>query len=108
MTDDDVVVVLCTVPTEGGHAERLARSLVETRLAGCVNVLGPVRSIYEWRGSVHDEAELQLVIKTTAGRYAELEAHVRREHPYDVPEILALPVALGSAPYLDWVRAQTR
>ncbi|MBM4357230.1 MAG: divalent-cation tolerance protein CutA [Deltaproteobacteria bacterium] len=108
LNDDDVVVVLCTVPAEGGHAERLARGVVEAKLAACVNVLGPIRSIYEWKGSVAEESELQLVVKTTAERYPALEAHLRREHPYEVPEVLALPVARGAGAYLEWVRAGTR
>jgi len=107
MNDDDALVVLSTVPARDGHAERLARLLVEAGVAACVNVLGPVRSIYRWNGELCDDLEQQLVIKTRVGRYAALEELLRNEHPYDVPEILALPVAAGGASYLAWLRAHT-
>ncbi|MBM4375610.1 MAG: divalent-cation tolerance protein CutA [Deltaproteobacteria bacterium] len=107
MNDDDALVVLSTVPVRDGHAERIARVLVEAGVAACVNVLGPVRSIYRWDGELCDDLEQQLVIKTRASRYAALEELLRREHPYDVPEILALPATLGSASYLSWLRDHT-
>jgi periplasmic divalent cation tolerance protein len=107
VNDDDALVVLSTVPVRDGHAERLARLLVESGVAACVNVLGPVRSIYRWNGELCDDAEHQLVIKTRRGRYAALEELLRREHPYEVPEVLALPVELGGASYLAWLREHT-
>lgn len=106
--EPQVLVVLCTVPVDGGHAERLARSVVSAKLAACVNVVGPIRSIYEWDGAVADEPELQLLIKTTSERFAALEEHLCREHPYEVPEVVALPVTAGSLPYLTWVAGQSR
>jgi periplasmic divalent cation tolerance protein len=103
---DDAIFVLCTVPADGDHAERIARGLCEARLCACVNAL-PVRSIYRWQGAVEDAREQQLFIKTRRARYAELEAWLRANHPYSQPEILALPIALGSAGYLEWLAAET-
>ena len=102
----DVVVVLCTAPDET-TAIRLARAAVEARVAACVNVLGQVRSIYRWQGSVEDDAEVQLLFKTTATRVGALEQLIDSEHPYDVAEFVVLP-ALGSssAAYLTFVREQ--
>ena len=104
----DVVVVLCTAPDEA-TAIRLARAAVEARVAACVNVLGQVRSIYRWQGSVEDDAEVQLLFKTTATRVGALEQLIDREHPYDVAEFVVLP-ALGSssAAYLAFVREQVK
>ncbi len=99
------LVVLCTVPDEP-TAERLARGLVEARLAACVNVLGGVRSFYRWKGTVQDDRELQLVIKTRHARFEALAAWIAREHPYEVPEVLALPVVAGAPSYLQWLDAQ--
>jgi periplasmic divalent cation tolerance protein len=102
---DDVVVVLVTCP-DGESAERIARALVEERLAACVNVGGDVRSIYRWRGKVEDADERLLVVKARADRLGDLTARVVELHPYDVPEVLALPVGGGLAPYLDWIRSE--
>src|SRR5690349_6642533 len=96
---DVPIVVLCTVPNQEVAAE-LARGLVEAKLAACVNVLGPVRSFYAWEGKIQDEQELQLVIKSRGGLFRELEHWIRAKHPYQVPEILALPIEAGSQPYL--------
>ncbi|MET0287317.1 MAG: divalent-cation tolerance protein CutA [Polyangiales bacterium] len=106
MSDDAVLVVLCTVPTAQVGTE-LARKLVGERLAACVNLLPAMQSFYEWQGELHEEPECQLVIKTRAGRFDALRAWLTQHHPYDEPEILALPVARGSPSYLDWVRTQT-
>lgn len=104
--DDAALVILCTAPSEEVAAE-LARGLVEAKLAACVNVIGGLRSFYTWKGEVHDEREVQLVIKTRRARYDALEAWLGEHHPYEVPEILALPVERGSRLYLDWVEQQT-
>ncbi len=85
------------------EARRLARHLVERRLAACVN-LHPVRSVYRWRGGVEEAREVALAAKTTRARYPALEAEVRRLHSYEVPCIVALPVESGSPSYLEWVR----
>jgi periplasmic divalent cation tolerance protein len=101
----DALVVLVTVPDPGTGAE-LARALVEERLAACGNVLPGLRSIYRWEGQLHDEAEALLVLKTTRARFEALREAVLRMHPYQVPEVIALPVEAGSAPYLAWLAAQ--
>ena len=103
MEGDDVMVVLSTFPDEGKAGE-IAGILVERQVAACVNVVGGVRSIYRWQGRVQDDAEVLVVIKTTRGRYAALEAALLELHPYEVPEIVALPVVAGAAGYLGWVR----
>ncbi|RMG36890.1 MAG: divalent-cation tolerance protein CutA [Gammaproteobacteria bacterium] len=103
---DDYLIVLTTLPDET-TAGQLARRLVEKKLAACVNILGRMTSIYPWEGKIEQGTEHQLVIKTTAQRYAELEAFIKNNHPYRLPEILALPVAGGAADYLDWIEQCT-
>ena len=98
----EIRVVLVTAPREAAPA--LARSLVASGAAACVNVLGPIRSVYRWEGRVQDDPEHLLVVKTTAGLVPRLEARVRGLHDYDVPEVIALPIVAGSAPYLAWLR----
>jgi periplasmic divalent cation tolerance protein len=95
-------VVLVTAGSEE-EAEKIARALVEERLAACVNIVPGVRSIYRWRGAVEDDSEVLMVIKSEADILDALEARVRALHSYEVPEILALPIERGSAPYLDWL-----
>lgn len=97
-----VRVVLVTAPDAESGA-RLARTLVEERLAACVNLLPGVRSIYLWEGRVEDDGEVLLVIKSTAARSDALASRVQSLHPYEVPEVIALPVVGGSSPYLTWV-----
>ena len=106
MSGDAVQVVLMTAP-DAACAERLARALVEERLAACVNVVPGVRSFYRWQGAVEDAAELLLVAKTRADRAEALAARVKELHPYELPEVLTLPAAGGSAAYLDWVRTES-
>ena len=101
MTDKIVVLVTCGTPRE---AQRIARSLVQRRLAACVNVLrSPVRSVYRWKNKVENAEEHLLVIKTSRRKFSQLLEHVRRLHSYDVPEIIALPVVKGSPAYLRWL-----
>jgi len=96
------LVVLSTVGT-AADAERIGRALVEARLAACVNVLPAVTSIYRWKGKVETEEERLLVIKTRADRFEALREALVGLHPYEVPEVLALPVTSGHQPYLDWL-----
>ena len=103
----DVVLVLTTLPADLESANRFARTVVEERLAACVNVSAPLRSIYRWKGEVEEEDERQLTIKTTAARVQSLIARIQELHPYDVPEILVLPIADGGDAYLTWIRAST-
>jgi periplasmic divalent cation tolerance protein len=99
------LVVLCTAPTVEVAAV-LARALVEARLAACGNVVPGLRSIYRWQGRVEDQPEVLLVLKTTPERFPALRDELLRRHPYEVPEVLALPVEAGSATYLEWLAAQ--
>jgi periplasmic divalent cation tolerance protein len=100
----EVVVVLTTAP-DAAVAESLATALVEEGLAACVNIVPGVTSIFRWEGEVQREAELLLVTKTSAERVPPLRERIVALHPYDVPEMIALPVVGGHAPYLDWVRS---
>jgi periplasmic divalent cation tolerance protein len=84
-------------------AAKLARELVERRIVACVNVSGPVRSFYRWKGNLEDDREYLLLMKTRTERFSDLEAALRELHPYDVPELIAVPIELGSAGYLGWV-----
>jgi len=102
-----VLVVLVTAPT-ADRASALARALVEERLAACGNVLPGMRSIYRWEGKVEDEPEALLVLKTTRDRFEALRDRVLALHPYQTPEVVALPVETGSAAYLAWVVGETR
>lgn len=90
------------------EAERVARSVVEARLVACAQVGGPITSYYRWEGGVQADEEWTVVMKTAGDRLAGLTAHLTEVHPYDVPEIVAVPVEGGGAPYLDWVVAETR
>jgi periplasmic divalent cation tolerance protein len=100
-------VVLMTVP-RGGKAESMAESLVESRLAACVNVLPGAVSIYRWKGRVHRDAESLLVIKTTVAKFKPLERWIKAHHPYETPEVISLPVAAGSRDYLSWLASAVR
>ncbi|HSH06325.1 MAG TPA: divalent-cation tolerance protein CutA [Burkholderiales bacterium] len=100
------LVVLTNVPDRAA-AERLARTLVERRLAACVNLLGPCRSFYRWDGAVQQDEEFPLLIKTTRARYPALETAIREGHPAELPEIIAVPVEAGLPAYLQWVDAET-
>jgi periplasmic divalent cation tolerance protein len=95
-------VVLSTFP-DADKAAQVARVLVEERLAACVNLVASVRSIYRWQGAVQDDAESLAIIKTTRERYPALAARLAELHPYDVAEIIALPLADGHPPYLAWL-----
>ncbi|MGB3934807.1 MAG: divalent-cation tolerance protein CutA [Burkholderiales bacterium] len=88
-------------------AERLAEALVEKRVAACVNILAPCRSVYRWKNDLQRDEEHPMLIKTTEARYAALEAAIRAGHPYELPEIVAVPIERGLPAYLDWVAAET-
>jgi periplasmic divalent cation tolerance protein len=100
----DARIVLTTVG-DRDSAGKLAQQLVEQRLAACVNIVGPIRSIYRWRDQVHDDAEFLLLIKTTAERAAHLRATLQAMHPYELPECLEIDVEAGSEEYLAWIAA---
>ena len=102
MTDKIVVVSTCSSEEE---AERLARMLVERRLAACVNVIPRVRSFYRWQGAIESADELLLVIKSSRELFAQLRDALAAGHSYEVPEIIAIPVVGGSEAYLNWIDA---
>lgn len=89
------------------EAQQIAQTLVEERLAACVQILGPITSTYRWQGAVETSEEWLCLIKTRQELYLPLEAAIRRIHPYDVPEILAVPVVAGSESYLAWLKGET-
>jgi len=106
MSAPEFVVVLVTA-ADAEEGARLGRTLVEERLAACANVVGPIRSIYRWQGAVEEADEHLVLLKARGADVAALEARVRALHSYDVPEVLALPVTAGSAPYLAWLADST-
>ena len=101
------LLVLTNVP-ERAVAERLAGMLVEKRLAACVNILAPCRSVYRWKGAVQHDEEHPMLMKTTVERYPALEQALRAAHPYELPEIIAMPVERGLPAYLQWVASETQ
>jgi len=102
MSGREGIVVLVTAGS-AEIAETIGRSLVEERLAACVNLLPGIRSIYRWEGKVAEDAEWLLVVKTRRSRFAALAERVRSLHSYEVPEVIALEIVEGSKPYLDWL-----
>ncbi|NDY42973.1 divalent-cation tolerance protein CutA [Dissulfurirhabdus thermomarina] len=103
MSNDTAYLVVTTTAADRADADRLARSLVDRRLAACVQVTGPVTSRYRWQGRVETAEEWLITAKTRADRYPALEAELSRAHPYEVPEILAVPVSAGLPAYLAWI-----
>jgi periplasmic divalent cation tolerance protein len=101
------LLVLTNLPDQPA-AEVLARALVEARLAACVTILAPCRSVYRWQGAVETAGEVPLLIKTTATGYPALAAAICAQHPYELPEIIAVPITEGLPEYLAWVAAETR
>jgi len=95
------LIVIMTAPYE--DAVKIARALVDERLAACVNIVKEVRSIYRWEGKVEDDTEALMVAKTRAELFDALSGRVRELHPYSVPEVIAAPLASGIKPYLDWI-----
>ena len=104
---EQFVVILTTFPVDR-DVEQFAKTLVEERLAACVNILPPMRSIYRWKGAIEDAEERQLLIKTNTDRAHDLETRIKALHPYDVPEFLVISVLDGSRDYLSWVSENTR
>lgn len=104
--NDEVLVVLCTFPDQA-VAREIGASAVEKQAAACVNLLPGVRSIFSWQGVTEEDAEVLAVLKTTRRAYLRLEALICEAHPYDEPEVIALPVVAGSPGYLSWVAAST-
>jgi periplasmic divalent cation tolerance protein len=103
---DAAILVLTSLP-DHESAQKLARSLVTERLAACVNVGAPFESMYHWRGEIETAREVPVVIKTRQALYGAVEAAVKAAHPYELPEIIAVPVIHGLAGYLDWIADET-
>lgn len=101
----EVIMVLCNVP-DAALAQQIAETLVDEQLAACVNIMAPCRSVYRWQGKLENASEVPLQIKTTAAAYPALQARLLQLHPYEVPEIIALPLAAGLPAYLTWVAAE--
>ena len=101
------LLVLTNLPDRAA-AEKLADMLIAERLAACVNILAPCRSVYRWKGAVQHDEEHPMLIKTTQARYAALEQALRAGHPYELPEIIAVRIERGLPAYLDWVAAETK
>jgi len=100
------LLVLTNLP-DAASAEILANALIDSRAAACVNVLAECHSVYRWQGQVETAAEIPLLIKTTVANYPLVEQIVRAQHPYDVPELIAIPITHGLPAYLDWLATET-
>jgi periplasmic divalent cation tolerance protein len=100
------LLVLTNLP-DTASAQALADHVVSEKLAACVNILAPCRSVYRWQGRIESAEEVPLLIKTTTSRYPELESAIRARHPYELPEIVAVPLSHGLPAYLDWVATET-
>jgi periplasmic divalent cation tolerance protein len=103
---DEAIIILTNLPDREA-ALKLGQDLVARRLAACVNVLAPCTSVYRWKGAVETAAEVPVLIKTRGARYAEVEAAIRELHPYELPEIIAVPAVRGLDEYLQWVSDET-
>ncbi len=105
MSDEQVLMVMTNAP-DNASAHALARAVVDARLAACVNVLHGVHSVYRWQGRVEEATEVTLLIKTTRHHYPALQQALVAAHPYDLPEVIAWPLAEGYAPYLNWIASE--
>lgn len=103
---DRILVLFASFP-DRPSAQAFARALLEARLAACVNLLAPCTSMYRWKGRVETAEEIPLLIKSRESLYAAVERELRRLHPYEVPELLALPVAAGLPAYVQWIETET-
>lgn len=103
---EDLILVLTNLPDRDA-ATRLARVLVETRAAACVNILAACASVYRWQGGIENAEEVPLLIKTRAALYPQVEQTIREHHPYELPEIVSVPVIAGCPAYLQWVADET-
>ena len=103
----EMLLVITSLPSKEA-AEKLAADVLEQRLVACVNLLAPCRSMYRWKGQLQQEQEHPLFMKTTRARYSALEQAIRASHPYELPEIIAVPVTAGLHDYLQWVESETQ
>ena len=102
----EAIVVVCTMPSED-QAQEMARTLLQERLCACVNILPGVRSLYSWQGNLNEDSEVICLLKTERDRFEALKSRILELHPYELPEVIALPVVLAHKPYLDWIRKTT-
>lgn len=107
MSHDEVLLVLTNLPDQES-AQRMAQALVASRAAACVNVLAACTSVYRWQGKVENAHEVPLLIKSTRSAYARLQEEIRAQHPYELPEIIAIPLSAGLSAYLQWVVNETQ
>lgn len=107
MSGDDAIAVFLTAPN-GEEATRLADLLIGAQLAACVQILPEMESVYRWQGKIERQSEILLIVKTAAGKFADLEREVRALHSYETPEIVAVPIIAGSNPYLEWLIASVK
>lgn len=103
----ECLIIFCTVPDKEA-ADKIGKSLLQSRLAACVSSASEIQSLYWWDQNIESDKERLLIIKTRKDLYPELEKMIQTLHPYDVPEILAIPVVRGSASYLEWIESETR
>ena len=109
MSDPEAVLIVLVTAPDQSTAEKIANALVERNLAACVNILPGMRSIYRWEGKIHDEGEVLMLIKTRREIFdPALISYIQELHPYQTPEIIALPILMGEPTYLDWILAETR
>lgn len=107
MSEDEVLLVLTNLPDQDS-AQRLAQAIIAEQAAACVNILAACTSVYRWQGRVESASEVPLLIKTSRPAYARLQELIRKHHPYELPEIIALPVSAGLPAYLAWVTNETQ
>lgn len=107
MPRDQYLLVICTFPNVE-EARQIGTQLVELQVAACVNLVPQVESIYRWKGEIERESEVLVLIKTTENNYREVEARIQELHPYDTPEVIAVPIERGASSYLGWISEVTR
>lgn len=100
---DSFIVVLTTLPTRS-KAQELSKAVLRKKLAACINLLGPAQSAFWWKGKIDHATEYLLLIKTRSSHFARLRRFLEKNHPYSVPEIIALPIRKGNPPYLSWIK----
>ena len=104
---DEIILVFTNLP-DRESAERMAQSLIDNHTAACVNILAECNSVYRWQGKIETASEVPLLVKSTRAAYPRLEASIRAHHPYELPEIIAVPVSTGFPGYLQWVAQETQ
>jgi len=104
----DAALVVFVTASSYKEANKLSSLVIENKLAACATIIENVRSVFRWEGKVNSEKESLLILKTTAGRFTDLEKLVKKHHSYEVPEVIACPIVMGSEDYLKWIRQETQ